>query len=531
MENPSSPNPNPGSKQLRAYVDRILAAKPDFDWKPTIEPPNIQERKLVPCAAPSWKPQAGSVDSARQIIWSGITDYLKEERPEDMAMVKASPGIGKTTAAIQIVEQLAAAGHRIQYAGPRHDFFQDILAKSKTPNQWYEWQPRQTEDLDAGKMQTCLYAGQISEWLNKGYAAMDFCSGVCGWDYVKTGCVYHAQSKRPERIIFTQHQHVAMGHPMQFSVLFGDESPIGAFVHEWRIPGRWILPSGMDPTDAMTELIFNMMTIAQNAKTSIQGPELLDLLGGPDNVLLACQDYEIPAEAVAYGTNIHRPEQAGEVSYFHLPALVSLLQREAGQAKAGQIYPHRVILAGGFLSLLLRHKPEQLPFHVIWLDATGQSAIYERIFGRKVRVINATARQQGKIYQVVDRTNGKSSILKDGKTTIKASQAKDLINRIIRERNYQMPSVISYKDFVVELENIKIGHFYAARGTNEYEYVDAIFIVGAPQPDIYSVVRMAQMIFFERDTAFRVEWISREQPYHYIAPDGQGRAYPVSGFE
>ena len=526
----------PGAAELVAFVKKRLAARPpEYDWQPTVEPPGAPlERNLTPCQAPEFYRPSGSVDDARQIIRDALAEYLGMAFPEHILLIKSLPGTGKTTLAVEAVDAIAASGRRVAYAGPRHDLFADIIAKSTRPADWYEWLPRQAGDPDTGQIQTCNYAAQMSAWLDKGYQAIDFCSGVCGWDYVNSGCVYYAQKKRLEQVIYTQHQHVTLGHPVQFDVLIGDESPLQAFAHEWRIPGRWILPPGMDPTDPMTEIISGLTTIAGSTERSVQGPELLDLLGGPEYVLEACQSYEIPVGALAYGSRIYRPEQVEQTPYFHLPNLALLLAREAKQAAAGIKYPFRIIISPGFLTLLLQRQPDprQIPPHVVWLDATGRPDIYRKIFNRPVQVIDAAPRMFGKIYQVVDRANGKQATIKNGQLTAKAKQSETAIERIIQDYEYQNPTVISYKNFVenTRLEGVKTAHFYASRGTNEHETADAVFILGAPQANFYDIVKLAKMLFFDRDVAFKVEWVTRLKPYNFVGADGLGRAYPVAGF-
>lgn len=532
----------PTSNPLVEFVERIRA-RPDqpYDWQPVIEPPNFMERRLEPCPPPDLPPLPDDLDAARALIRSRIGAYLETHMPDTMLLIKTSPGTGKTTLAVEAIDQVIAAGRRVAYAGPRHDFYAEVAAKSAYPGQWYEWLPRQTEDPETGKIQTCQYTAQINEWLQRGYPAIDFCSGVCGWDYVNKQCIYYRQKSTPARAVYIQHQHVTLGHPLQFQVLIGDESPLQAFAHEWRVPVRWILPPGMPDDDPLKEVLFNLSLVAQNVEKSLEGPEIFRLLshdntiaGGAQAVLDACENFTVPAGALAY-QDIHRAEQASEAPYFHLPALVSLLDREARQALAERPYPHRIILTASHMTLLLRRTPNPgaLPPHVIWLDATGRPELYEHIFQRKVEVLDAAPRLQGRIYQVVDRANGKQAIT--GKTgaerTDKAAQAETVINRIIADHDYRSPVVISYKNFV---ENMQVqagrGHFYAARGTNAHEDADAVIVMGAPQANIYQIVKLAKMLYFERDTAFQVEWMTREQVYPYVDADGQGRCYPVSGF-
>lgn len=528
-------SPPSGVKALTDFVERLraAAARQVYDWRPTTEPPPpAWDRRLKPAPPPPFERPAGDLDEARERMRSGIRAYLDIAMPEHMLLIKSSPGSGKTTAAATVIDEILHRPGRIAYAGPRHDFFQDVVAKTLYPAEWYEWQARQAAG-DRGQPQTCNYPLQMAEWLQKGYSAMDFCSGVCGWNYVNDGCEYHAQRRRPERVIYVQHQHVALGHPLDFTVLFGDESPLAAFTNEWRIPARWILPPGMADDEPIKEILAQLAIAAGQGDQTLSGPALLDYLGGPDYVIEACELADLPADEIQAATSIRFADQVEDKPYFHLFDLVPLLLREAQLAAGGQDYPHRIILSTGHLTLLLRHKPHDLPPHVIWMDATGREAIYEQVFGRPVQVIDARPRMHGRVFQVVDRANGKTALVKGGKRTAKANQAEDLIRRIISSRDYQRPTVIGFKDFVddTDLEDVRTGHFYAARGTNEHEDADAVFILGAPQSNIYDVVKMAKMIYFERDQAFHVTWRTEEKAYRYVDPDdGLGRTYPVSGF-
>lgn len=526
------------TSRLNKLVERLRAYRPQsYDWQPTIEEPPIQERHLKVVPAPAWMPAAGNVQEARQIINDAIIEYLAEPWPSQILLVRAMPGTGKTTIAVAIAESLAAQGKRVAYAGPRHDFFDDIIDKAAMPDSWYEWLPRQQgrEDDPLEHPQTCLYTEQINKWIYRGYDGMDFCSGVCGWKFVNEKCRYHLQKTTHSRLLFIQHNHVALGHPLaaSFDVLVGDESPVSSFCHRWQIPDKYILPGGMLPDDPMTEILHTLSTAAQYTESTLSGPDLLDMLGGPAAVLEATKAYNIPLDAEVY-SSIHQPEEADNVAFFHLPALATLLEREATQALEGKNYPHRVVVTKKTLMLLLRRTPTALPAHTIWLDATGRPEIYRRIFGRPIQVVDARSRIKGRVIQVVDRANGKQAITgTDGDTkTEHARHAELLIQEIVKTSAYQRPSVIGFKNFVDRLavDGALYGHFYAARGTNAHEEADAVFIVGAPQASPYQIVEMAKMIFWEDDVAFDTAWVTKDVPYLYEDGDGNGRAYPVSGF-
>jgi hypothetical protein len=489
-------------------------------------------RQLEKCEPPIWNRSASTVEEAHVLLPQEINNYFELESPDYALLVKALPGTGKTTAAAGIAEKLALSGKRVGYAGPRHDFFEQVLEKAEHPRLWYEWLPRQEADPDLRKPETCKYAHQITQWMNRGYEGMDFCSKVCGWDYVSNWCPYHAQRNVKEPIIFIQHQHISLGHPLAFNAIIGDENPTASFLNEWRIPGRFIMPSGMNQEEPITSLLYYMQTIADNS-THMEGEELIDYLGGPDEVIKSCEDYRIALSAQALSPTIYNADEVDNMPYFHLPALASLLVREAESYKKKVDYPHRILLHGGSLNLLLRRPvSNELPAHMCWLDATGNNRIYQSILQREIKSVDIQPHINGKIYQIVDRSNNKSTIMKGEERTPKADQLEKTIDHIIKKYGYKNPVIISYQAFVKNVKiEAKTAHFYAARGSNAYQDCDAIIVAGTPQPSIYDVAKMAKMIFFERDTGFDFgKFTAMPLKYRFVDADGFGRQYPISGF-
>lgn len=498
-----------------------------YDWIPTVplpeEPSYVRYLKKVD--PPDLNREKISINDARDRIWQAFMEPTIEKR---LLLVRCPPGVGKTYAAVHLAEFFANQGLRVLYAAPRHDMYPELIQVADQPELWYEWLPRRFGDIDSGITQTCQYAPQIDEWMKKGHNAMDFCSGVCGWDYVNKACPYHQQKKTEARIIFGQHQHVATGHPLKFDVVIGDETPLGAFPHEWKIPTRFILPDGMDVDDPLTHILHLLQSVSENVEKNkpVFGPELIDILGGVDEVLEALNAVNLPVGDIEKMSSIHNASDVEDAPYFHIFDFAALLRREATQYKEhGNNYPHRIYITQGMMTLLLKRGGRELPDNIIWLDATGNERIYSALFGRDVEIIDANIETKGKIIQVVERSWGKRAVETKGHQL-------DSIIRAIAKR-YKHPSVIGFKKFVErysEDDGIKAGHFYAARGTNVHQDADCLIVAGTPQANIFSLVWLAKMIFFERDIAFKVEWTVKDVVYDYIDSDGLGRAYPVAGF-
>lgn len=519
---------------IREAFARLQVAEPPDPGTPPAAPPVGRETRILATwdTPPADVTPRLSVAEARDHIAAAIDAYLEEPLPGEVLLVRVSAGVGKTHRAVRTAERLARTGKRVLYAGPRHDFFDDIKAIAEQPQMWYEWQPRQPGTDD--KQETCRHAETIKGWVGKGYDAMKFCSGVCGWTYIAEGCPWHAQKKRAEPIIFGQHAHL-IAHPLPFEVVIGDENPVAAFLHEWSIQAKNVFPVGMDPTAAMTHIVHTLtsLTVRSGSKgvEPLQGPALLAALGGAQYVLDACRDFGLSVDAEVLTPDVHRPEDAEGVPPFHLPMLVGLLAREAECHIQGMDYLHRVIVAKGHLNLLLRRAlSTKLPQHIIWLDATGEPRIYEAIFGRPVRVIDAHPRLKGRVYQLTTRAHGKGALLGDGPQAERwRGQLREVVDAI-KARGYERPAIVTFQGLVDNYQDMETLHFYAGRGTNRLEGVDCLMVVGTPQPHILDVTKAARMIFFERNVAFNENWTAIQRRYNYRDAAGQGRSREVGGY-
>lgn len=494
-------------------------------------------RRLRRCIPPDIaKSDKISIERAREMIDEAVDDYRLLDDPNHMLLVRALPGIGKTFVGVAAAEREALSGRYVAYAGPRHDFFQDIMAIAKYPAMWYEWNPRTRGD-ESGIGRTCDYADEINRWLAKGYDAMDFCSGICGWDFVKNGCPYHRQklTQQERPITFIQHSHVSLGHPLRFDLLIGDENPTESFLHKWRIPTKNILPDKMMPSTALYNLLTTLTGVSAG-NAIVEGTELLDRLGGPEKVIKTFEESTVPWDAIAAG-DIHSLEEAEYAGYFHLPKLSGLLMRESKLAITGSEYIHRIIAGKDGLTMLLRHDiNEKMPARRIWLDATGNQHIYSELFNQRVETIDISPKLKGTITVVTDRANGKGVL--DGKRQVDndrhIEQVDRLITRITEQEEAQRVGIVSFQNIISEnkllSKNREVLNFYGARGTNRLENVDALFVVGTPMPEQSVYKSIGAMIYFGRDLPFNDTWSSIWLPYNYVDADGAGYEYPAGGF-
>lgn len=532
--------------------------EPSLPGPPKGEPPpeRFQRRGLSHAPADTTPQSQATTDEMYDEMNTAVTTYLNDPDPGTILLLAAPPGSGKTRLMVRAAEQVAADSRHVLFAGPNHDFYQDVINEAAQPSWWYEWQPRHGGDHDnqLASPATCRWDGQMRAWLKRGYFAKDFCANprICGWPYVNTKCPYHAQKRRNDPIVFAQHAHVALTHPLmdRMALIVGDEFPLSAFLYEsngkigWTIPTRDIVPPAMEPGPLDT-LLRNLRYMAQNPPdnaTHWSGAELYRRLpGGPEAILATCAVSKIPLTALAYGVDLRSADAAEEAPYFHLRQLIPLLEREARRVAEGKDVIPRVRLGTDGLTLLLRRSAAQLPAHVVWCDATANERIYKTLFaGKSLRVVRPNAPLRGRVYQVLDSLNNKASLVNYGaqsdgqdidqnltKFGPKLAKVRAQIAHIVKTHTYTRHAIISYKSVVSHLwdEDIPFGHFGAARGTNRLQGCDALFVVGAPQPPLASLLDTAAALYFERDEPFDTTWSVIDVP---IA--GQPWAYSVGGF-
>lgn len=473
------------------------------------------------------------------MIDRAIAEYLAEPSPGRALLLALPPGSGKTTAMVAAAESEARQGRRVLYAGPRHDLFGDLMALAGKPTWWYEWQPRHAGSDERDP--TCRWAPQMDRWIARGYQAIDFCSQsrVCGWKYLNEHCPYHQQRHVWQPIIYVQHQHVSLTHPLmsQASLLIGDELPIGAFLNPWRIPrGNIVIRDCAEDIDDLLTTLWRLChEAAPEEAGGWSGPTLLAHLGGAEAVLELCEAHGTLRPGIDLEPpEVSDPHAVDKLDYAHLPYLLSLLEQEARAHLTGMAdWVRRVRVNVDGLTLYMRRRPGRLPSHIIWCDGTGDGRLYERLLGMPVEVIRPRVEMAGTVYQMYASLNNRAALgwgvdsdQDRQRVCHKIANLKAEIDQIL-SRGYARPAIISYKSVIDDLagEHLERGHFGAERGTNRLSECDCLIVVGTPQPPPPDIERMAAMLFDDRMRPFDLTWSTKEVPY-----DGQPWAWPIGGF-
>jgi hypothetical protein len=406
--------------------------------------------------------------------------------------------------------------------------------------------------MEDPNLNTCRFADYIAIHLQKGLPSKPFCENCCGREYMKNKCRYLAQSKVSNPLIFAQHKHVTAGNPLakKMTVLMVDEDPKSAFRHDILIPGDQMQWKDVPYTDPLAAVLHMMEGLAR-AGAVLSGMALMQELD-IDTVIAACEEYPPERLDKMKIPSYRDPKKAVDQAYHVLPILVPLLLREAYAAKKQRDsmayidpqkeiesdYNERIYIHDGLLEINARHAvAKEMPNHIIQFDATAQTTVYEAIYQRPVRVIDTHLKLAGSIHQVVSSTNSKGSLINkvvaDPETaahttiefTAKAHHIKSMIEKIIEKEQLERPVIIvpkALREFVGGH-----AHFYANRGTNQFQDCDGLILAGTPMPPLSSIEKDARSLWYDQMQKFDNRLLTVERPYQYIDPDGEGWVCPV----
>lgn len=486
-------------------------------------------------------PVGESVDAIRAAAGQIIADYLAEPIATRRLLLQLPAGVGKTYLGVEAAHKAQAAGLRVAYVMPRHDFFDTLIDTSAkqgyTGAYWHHWQPRQAgAEVDA-EGETCHLSKPIGQWIQKGHPAMNFCASVCGWKHINNRCLYHRQKQTIELkahdgiwpIVAIQHAHIVTGHALMsdFDLIIGDESPLAAYPHLWHIPTRWLAPAGKlskaleDKPAAAFMPILDRTARHMAHDITIDGPALLDVLGGAEHVIRTIRATLFEESTV----KIYTAEAVEHVPYDYLAHFCAVLLAEAKEHAAGRPYIRRALLqADGLRLLLKRDTTSHMPPKTIWLDATASPELYHRVTNWRIESFYRSASLAGPIVQLTEGVFSKTSMVANKRPTAKAKETARIIESLIAREGYADPLIVSYSDLAPLFKDRKFAYFHANRGTNDFENCDAVFILGTPQPPTSQIELAARMFFAQRMTPFNDLWCKKVIPYA-----GQDRGYIASG--
>ena len=514
-------------QKLKAYREdiknRIIDIPIDEKIQPPPEPPNFQGFKLRYANLPISPPvPAMPIDQLRADMKSEMIEYILSRR-KDIFMFKIPAGAGKSHAAIDVAQWAASQGLRVLWAASRHKMFSEISKHSNFKREyWTHFFPIHKNIGDDDPIPTtCIYNKAMHSWMARGYPSIDLCKNLCLHNGYIEDCVYRNQKNLLEPIIFTMHQHLALGLSIDnFDLVICDELPLNSFTIEKLIPVKGIDSGGKYAIGKlMRELVDlcnqqphpNHNQDKENQKTSpkakwLEGKELFDKIG-PILQQVDAQLSMMP-KALPDSPKIHDPKEVEKLPYFYIFDFLKLAFQEYDCWLAGKKrWANRVAISYRGLHMFTRHNPwKSLPRKMIVLDATSPEEIYIDIFKRPVITYERRIERQGKIIQIVGKLYGSSTTRKkvanldseDGYNIEHTKHAKELLHICLwikSKHSGKRIGVVCNKSIRGLIEQYfasdDIFHYYNTRGSNALIDVDILILAGAPSPSTNDVINTA----------------------------------------
>jgi hypothetical protein len=158
-----------------------------------------------------WQQHAQTLEVERSQLQEELARAA--ERPGQVTIVRATPGLGKTWAARRLVQELTAAGKKVAVVAPTHKVAEEEWAAHL--DEAYVWRPRV-------ELCSCYDRNYLQSVPKLGYALPP----------CRPGCSYEAQHQEAEgQIVIYQHNHLHLHDGkllLDADVVLVDESPLDA---------------------------------------------------------------------------------------------------------------------------------------------------------------------------------------------------------------------------------------------------------------------------------------------------------------
>lgn len=448
------------------------------------------------------------LDEVRDEMLRVMTQATAES---SVLLVRAKPGTGKTHAAVRLAQEQAALGRRVLFLMPTHRHYSTLEGlPHHDPALWYHWHATHHEQDDGSPF--CRYHNQAAVWTAKGYSLHGMCRTLC--PRYRSRCPYRLQAKQQQPIIAGVHEHLVVGLAIdRFDLVIVDELPLRAFLAPRSFSARDIAAVAGNAGGPFAPVLRALLDLAVSdeglSDAGLSGRAVFDTLGPPLGEAYSSAMYLL--EQLRAGVSIDEPflESPDDVEKAPpslLPPLLRFAVPEFIAWKNGmQEWLPRVTVAAGRLQIDGRgdawSKLGQSA--IVLLDATGRADIYQELLGREVTDYEPPAALRGRVFQVVNRLNGKRQ-LEDEKLDYIADTHR-MLAQLIARHNYRCPGLVSFKGLLAHFEDLfgaSMSHFYGQRGSNDLEHVDSLFVLGSPSPPGYQVLRTAAMLYSRRMTPF-----------------------------
>lgn len=466
------------------------------------------------------RPDTVSLKFARHDLRETLHRYmLGKDSPDYALLVKGSAGLGKTHQGVNVAQEAAAMGLRVLWASARHDSFMDLRGVDGFDGSlWYNWLPIHKDTTEEGTDPigtTCRYAPEQHTWSARGYRTFDLCNQLCIADGHIADCRYRCQRNQKQPIVFARHNHLYTGLSVaNFDIVIVDEWPAQAFINKSLIPTQHIMVPKAE--GAVHHFMAMLESIAESKpERPIKGKELFDIIGPYlERVYAELNIHGKDAPLLSIVPKIMHPGEVAHIPYFYIFDFLILAMQEFRAWQAGwDDWATRIHVWGDGLHMLSGHQPwDELPSRLIAFDATGTAEFYEPLFKRKFETYKQSIETVGTIKQVTGRQNGIGALIEipdkykasgelaeQGILTDTGREEIEKAAWIAGQYEPGTVAIITHKSMKSHAAEIVgwdfVMHFRGNRGSNDFEKVQSLIILGNPEVPPSAITDMASVLY------------------------------------
>lgn len=451
---------------------------------------------------------------AEKAVSAAIRSWFEEEDDAAVFVVKATVGLGKTHAAVEIArEKLSGNLSTLLWAAPNHHQAEQVLGAFNAP--WPEKERCQDEDDDLFDLEgiftqpaaikiegrvpsesrdsapLCSRPHLINQIKKAGRAAQTN-KIACEREGIRcphfSSCGYMSQFFGPERIRIFPHAYLPLPKSRVMARRFVDrslgliidESPVQTLIDRLRFYELdAVLAKGGLLAKALTALKEGA-TLDPETWSAGLTKEMEARCPFPDTIFTP----DAKDESLLMG-ELRDMEGADGGLYVLYAQVIRVIEGDHGLIwfrKNGQI--DQVLCARRF------NLPEM---KTLILDATADEETYRAIFGDRLRFFEVHAEQNLEIIQAMDTPGGKSKLV---------GANDDLLVRGCALARMQDAVVISNLEAIAKAKergyldkDHPVAHFNALRGSNSLETATTAVIMGRPEPDALTLEAMGRALF------------------------------------
>ena len=432
-----------------------------------------------------------ALHDVQQVITKTLEDFCRAENRNRVKLIVTPAGTGRSTLATDFINlKTTEVGLSSSWLAIRHNL--------NIPGQegWNHYYGRNERN--------CLQYDLCQTLGSKHWKPADVCKAC----YYASMCDYWEQFKNKGGIFPAE--HLILSYPFDCDFMVIDENPLQQLLEEIEITADDLLEAAQGHESVSALFPAFAETIKREDIQGKFGNVLYSVLDSALKVTRnSCLNTELEQAQRCFDGQVM--DTTGATSWqvrsypkYFVAQLLETMGKEVKLWQRGEDFNSKLGVHEKklFMTSLKRlGKSKNLP-PIVLLDATGNAELYSKVLGLQVdrlEINNVEKSAPVEIIQVRDNYYGREALFR-GKGVYLSTVRK--INYLLREKNLRGKiSLITHKylarRMAGDLNITEFGWFGGERGSNRFEDVDILLVVGTPSISPFDIQRIGQAIWYD----------------------------------